>query len=65
MLTRFEYKRRKNERLVKDLNANPAKFLSKEIAETQISQMVGLWTAALAESKFTLERLKYVNQRDI
>jgi hypothetical protein len=62
-LTRFEYKRRKNERLTKDPKENPVNDLSKEESELQIRQMINVWTEALYESKFKLEPLKYANSK--
>lgn len=64
-LTRFEYKRRKNERRAKDPKASTGQILSKEASEIQIAQMIGVWTEAIYEAKFKLEPLKYANQNHI
>lgn len=62
VLTQFEYKRCKNYIQAKDISSGHACVLSTEEAKTQIYQMISLWSAALAESNFKLEKLKFVNQ---
>lgn len=64
-LTRFESERRKKEGHTKDPQENLANLLSKEESEAQIGEMIRVWPEAISESKFRLERLKYVNQRNI